>query len=327
MAFGNGQEQAGSTLQLSTDDIPVGDRVAAWREQYGRRILRLEVEPLSDIPFSSDLKLQMLPDLGIVFGTHSPMRVGRSRELLTDGDDGLTLQISSAAGIAAQRGREAAVGPGEAVMMSNADVGSFTFPAASEVIALRLRRAVLRPLLSDVDAAVARPVPRGTPTLRLLLRYLRVLPDRRPLVDPGLQRLVVTHIYDLLAVALGPARDAVEHAQEGGVRAALLHAVQLKIRANLHRPDLSVDEVAIHFGVTPRTVQRLFEREGTTFTDFMLGQRLSRAYQMLSDSPCTEGSITSVAFESGFNDLSYFNRTFRRRFGCTPSEVRGAPQT
>jgi AraC-like DNA-binding protein len=35
-------------------------------------------------------------------------------------------------------------------------------------------------------------------------------------------------------------------------------------------------------------------------------------------------SITAVAFEAGFNDLSYFNRTFRRRFGLTPSEARAA---
>src|SRR5262249_44100849 len=33
-------------------------------------------------------------------------------------------------------------------------------------------------------------------------------------------------------------------------------------------------------------------------------------------------SITSVAFDAGFGDLSYFNRTFRRRFGDTPSGVR-----
>jgi AraC-like DNA-binding protein len=34
--------------------------------------------------------------------------------------------------------------------------------------------------------------------------------------------------------------------------------------------------------------------------------------------------VSSVAFEVGFGDLSYFNRTFRRRFGATPSDVRAA---
>src|SRR5205807_9113711 len=89
----------------------------------------------------------------------------------------------------------------------------------------------------------------------------------------------------------------------------------------------SVNEVAAQCGLTPRNLQRLFESEATTFTDFMLCQRLMQAYRTLSDPHRAERSITSVAFEIGFNDLSYFNRTFRRRFGCTPSEVRATART
>ncbi|RUX33774.1 helix-turn-helix domain-containing protein, partial [Mesorhizobium sp. M7A.F.Ca.CA.002.09.1.1] len=35
-------------------------------------------------------------------------------------------------------------------------------------------------------------------------------------------------------------------------------------------------------------------------------------------------SITAIAYEAGFNDLSYFNRAFRRRYDATPSDVRAA---
>jgi AraC-like DNA-binding protein len=43
---------------------------------------------------------------------------------------------------------------------------------------------------------------------------------------------------------------------------------------------------------------------------------------MLTDLNYADRSISAVAFEAGFGDLSYFNRTFRRRFGATPSDVR-----
>jgi AraC-like DNA-binding protein len=33
-------------------------------------------------------------------------------------------------------------------------------------------------------------------------------------------------------------------------------------------------------------------------------------------------TIGSVAFDVGFGDLSYFNRTFRRRYGAAPTEIR-----
>jgi AraC-like DNA-binding protein len=46
------------------------------------------------------------------------------------------------------------------------------------------------------------------------------------------------------------------------------------------------------------------------------------AYRLLTNPRLGDRSIASVAFDSGFADLSYFNRTFRRRYSATPTEVR-----
>jgi AraC-like DNA-binding protein len=70
-------------------------------------------------------------------------------------------------------------------------------------------------------------------------------------------------------------------------------------------------------------VQRLFESEGTTLSAFVLERRLQRAYRILSDNRFADRSISSIAFESGFGELSYFNRSFRKQFGASPSAVRG----
>jgi AraC-like DNA-binding protein len=63
-------------------------------------------------------------------------------------------------------------------------------------------------------------------------------------------------------------------------------------------------------------------RKGLTFSSYVLGQRLSRAHRFLSYSHLASRNISSVAFDVGFGDLSYFNRTFRRRYGVTPGEIR-----
>lgn len=80
--------------------------------------------------------------------------------------------------------------------------------------------------------------------------------------------------------------------------------------------------VAARHKVTPRYVQRLFEEAGATYTEYVLGQRLARAHRLLTDARQAERTLTAIAFEVGFSDLSYFNRAFRRRFGATPSDVR-----
>jgi AraC-like DNA-binding protein len=60
------------------------------------------------------------------------------------------------------------------------------------------------------------------------------------------------------------------------------------------------------------------------FTDYVLAQRLAFAHRLLSD-PRRDGlKISTIAFDAGFGDLSYFNRTFRRHYGMAPSEFRGA---
>jgi AraC-like DNA-binding protein len=86
--------------------------------------------------------------------------------------------------------------------------------------------------------------------------------------------------------------------------------------------ELSVAEVAQRQRVTPRYVHKLFENEGLTFSSFVLGQRLARARRMLSDPRLADRNISAIAFAVGFGDLSYFNRTFRRQYGVTPSEIK-----
>ena len=81
---------------------------------------------------------------------------------------------------------------------------------------------------------------------------------------------------------------------------------------------------AARHGVTRRYVDMLFEVEGATFSEFVVDQRLARAHRMLSDPRFAGRTVNAIAFDVGFGDLSYFNRTFRRRYGATPSDVRNA---
>ena len=97
------------------------------------------------------------------------------------------------------------------------------------------------------------------------------------LASPGLQRTVVTHVHDLIALALGASRDGSEIAARRGLRAARLRAVKADVRANLASAELSVSIVARRQGITPRYLHMLFEDEGSTFSQFVLGERLDLA--------------------------------------------------
>lgn len=204
-----------------------------------------------------------------------------------------------------------------------AEVCSYTHRPPGDIVALRVPRARLGPLLSaGVDDCLFRRIPAGTPGLKLLSNYVAMSRDDHTIVGRDLQHLVVNHVCDLMAVVVGATRDTQAAAEIGGLRAARLHAIKQDIAKHLDRSDLSVATLADRHGCTPRFVQRLFEMEGTTFTDYVLAQRLAHAHRRLID-PRREGEkISAVAFDSGFGDVSYFNRVFRRHYGAAPSDVR-----
>ncbi len=61
------------------------------------------------------------------------------------------------------------------------------------------------------------------------------------------------------------------------------------------------------------------KRTGKTFIESLNEIRLGHASRMLID---TTETISEISYKCGFNNLSYFNRIFRRKNGCTPKEFR-----
>jgi transcriptional regulator GlxA family with amidase domain len=120
----------------------------------------------------------------------------------------------------------------------------------------------------------------------------------------------------------GATREAANTAHGRGLHAARLHAIKRDIAENLGRPDLSITTLAGRHACTPRFIQRLFDAEGTTFTEYVLAQRLARAHRLLTDPRRATEKISTAAFDAGFGDVSYFNRVFRRQYGAAPSEIR-----
>jgi AraC-like DNA-binding protein len=126
----------------------------------------------------------------------------------------------------------------------------------------------------------------------------------------------------LTLLALGARGNAAEMARHRGLKAARLAAVKADMRRRLHEPGLSLDQLASQHGLSPRYLRALFAAEDTSFSDTLLLQRLTEAHRCLTAPEKAGLTITDIAYAVGFNDLSYFNRAFKRRFGLTPRDVR-----
>jgi AraC-like DNA-binding protein len=310
-------------IRFSTDTLPERDRLPYHREAFGRSIIGLELEPLQGGPIRLAASVHAFDGLRAISTRTSGMAVRRTRPLLADGNDDLVLSINlSGVCLPSQVGRECRLDAGAAVLMSCADVGGFVRPCQARYLTLFVPRRRLSAMAVNPEDALARPIPADTEAVRLLIDYVETALGKQHLTSPELRRLFSTDVRDLVALAVGATRETGEAARGRGLRAARLSAIKGDIMGRLDNERLCVADAAVRRGVTPRYVQMLFESEGTTFTQYVLEQRLARALRMLADPHHQSRTISAIAFEVGFRNLSYFNRTFRRHFGMTPSDAR-----
>jgi AraC-like DNA-binding protein len=83
---------------------------------------------------------------------------------------------------------------------------------------------------------------------------------------------------------------------------------------------ITLPEVAKLSNMTDVSFSRFFKtRTGITFIDSLTELRLGHASRMLID---TNESVSEVAYNCGFNNISNFNRIFKKKKGCTPKEFR-----
>ena len=85
---------------------------------------------------------------------------------------------------------------------------------------------------------------------------------------------------------------------------------------------ISLTEMADQVSMTPQAFSRYFKNKtGKTFIQFVTEYRVTHACKLLAEGSL---SITDVCFESGFNNFSHFNKTFKTHTGKSPSQYRNA---
>jgi AraC-like DNA-binding protein len=305
-----------SRRDFRSPDVPDRRWMEWFREEYGRHFYKIEIEPCADTPFKLESAVRILPDLAIAQGSRSPMR-STNRDSF---DDSISMIVPLAGrALVVSDGRSYELAANTGLIGRQDTAASIEVPEGVRLLSIRMRRRMLEPLIEELGSF---RLMRDSQAMQLLLGYIRMIETETTITAPDVQHLVTTHVHDLVALAFGATRDAEGLIEGRGKRAGRLAAIKQDILGHLADPDLSVVAVAARQALSPRYIHKLFELEGATYSEFVVGRRLARAHRMLGDPRYGGQSISTIALGVGFGDLSYFNRTFRRRFGATPSDVR-----
>ena len=86
------------------------------------------------------------------------------------------------------------------------------------------------------------------------------------------------------------------------------------------KDDIRLQELADLANMTPTAFSRFFKlRTGKSISEYIIDVRLGHAARMLADSTM---AVVEICYRCGFNNISNFNRIFKRKKGLTPTEFR-----
>jgi AraC-like DNA-binding protein len=311
-------------LRLSTDMLPERDRFPAFREEFARRVLMMDVIDRSGGRPRIEVTFLPLGPVAIGHLASTPAEFIRHRRHLTDRSDGFVLQIVKSGPIHFTHvGEERAYDRGWAHFVDQERPLRARGPGQATIRNIAVQPAALRTLVPHPEDQAGHALPPG-PALSLLDGYLQSLAHLEGALPAELAPIVGGHLLDLLAAALGPASDAAELVASRGVKVARRRAILAQITQHYADPDFDLDDVARTLCLSRRYLQRLLEETGKSFTEHLAERRLQRAHAMLGDPRSAHLRIIDIALATGFGDVSHFNRLFRRRFGDSPSGLRPA---
>jgi len=302
--------------ELSTAGVAFADRVPFWND-IAQMVAPIRVEPMGETPFEARLYRRKLRECELLSPCSSPARIYSAPDHANAGV--LNIQVQHKGRSTNHTGgRTAVLEEGDFVLYDPSRPLWLNFEEYTQAIVVRLPLATVEERMPHLRSQVGVPVSGRRGAGALFSSFMRQAWDELQ-NDDGDEwaDCLGDAIWPLLDMAYAPTRAPHESNRRDERRRALFEAVE----ADLTDPELDVHRLAQRMGVSPRYVQMLFAEMGTTPRAFIQNRRLELAARRLE----REGgdvTVTGVAYDVGFNDLSSFCRAFRRRFEMSPRNYR-----
>lgn len=289
------------------------DTWEVWREQLWSRFVRLESSSGDDgffghvnAPVAGSCRLSTV---------HSTTQVTErtAAHLRRDPQDYVLIALQAEGhGFIEQDGRQARLEAGDFGCYMTDRPYRLAFDSPFRQIILRLPRERLAERLPCFSQVTGRRFDGRVKAGLLATGFIRQM------VENG-ANLADTDVRDMETVTAQMLATAMQQGivGPGDAQTQRLEQIKRRLEDHLRDPDLDLGQIAATEGMSLRTLQRLFQSDGLSPSQWVAGQRLKMVAQDLRDPAHGKRSVTDIALSWGFGDLSHFSRAFRHRFGTS----------
>jgi AraC family transcriptional regulator, positive regulator of tynA and feaB len=316
-----------STAQLpclaTTAGVSAREKFVYWHDAIARNLLDLDFGLVDETPFEATFSAASVDALSISTVKASAHKVSRTKaSIARSASDHILLNFVLAGRLVAEQdGRIAIIKVGEAVACDARRTYSLRFDGPIELVNVRLPRQSLAHAVAGLQRVTAVNLNSSGPLCPLAFTYLNGLIDRAALLSETTAPKISNSFIELIAGLLIDAAQC-SPAPLSDYRNLSLIRIKDFVERNLGDFDLDPTMVASALKLSPRYMNQLLEPEGTSLSRYIWRRRLESAAADLRNSALNGFSISSIALNNGFSDLSHFSKAFRDRFEHSPSEYR-----
>jgi AraC family transcriptional regulator, positive regulator of tynA and feaB len=296
-----------------SEDQPFG----SWADDLAAAFVRLEPRRTADHAFEGAISRADVGPIQISLVKATRHSVLRLRSHIADSTEDLcfiNLQLEGL-GRTTQRGHDQVCPPGDLAVADTTEPFEIANCRDFKLFCFAVPRHLLPAGFVDRPQLKLSTTEAGRALSRTLAGYADLcLSSLQP---AGSSAFVGRHFVELISHA----PDILAEAPAERVTSSVLLSMMLDyIDRHSGDPDIGAATLAAKFRCSPRYVHRLFEETGRSVGEHVNEKRIMACTRDLIDRDCRGKTIAEIAFDTGFRDISYFNRLFKRATGASPRE-------
>ncbi|WP_121063982.1 helix-turn-helix domain-containing protein [Chachezhania antarctica] len=301
-------------LDWSTGEVAPRHRFDAWADMLNQSHLPWALARAASPDFDAAISSAQVDGLSIVNCRCDPCAGVRRAPQIASADDGLygVLVIRRGRERLAQQDIDLEIGPGAAVIWDAAQGCSFEVVEPLDKTTLFFTKDWLH-RMTGMPGLPTGLVDTSRGFGALFRSRVMALDGMLPEFDAG----QLSQLFQSLAMDVVQASSA--GAQVVPPRSALLARIDAIVAAGLTDPDFGPVEIARRAGISRRYLHALFQERGETVGARLLRLRLDAVARDLRRPGLARASVTQIGFANGFASSAHLSRSFRARFGVTPS--------
>jgi len=220
-----------------------------------------------------------------------------------------------------QHGRAERVATGDYLLLSQKAYFELEAEPGGEALIASIPASDLKGRVASVEEHAGRRFEPNERMSRLLVDFIRGVAEAFTDGHPPNPEALATEIVSLVALTLG-AENRGSVIDVRNARYYLRRRICDFIENNLGDQDLSPKRIAASSRISLSYLYSLFNDDGTTVGQFVQTKRLQRAYEILVADPSGHRTVSEIAYEVGFKNVSHFSRSFSRHFRMAPRDTR-----